>query len=119
MGDRDLLDEYHRKWLSLTGCGIDQPKFEFTIMTYNVLAQSLIKRTWYPYCDKETLTMKYRQEKIMMELTYYLPDIICMQEVDYYEEWYRPHLQDLGYTTIYAKSDTKQHGCVIAYKHDL
>ena len=88
-------------------------------MTYNILAQSLIKRTWYPYCHKEALTMKYRLDRIIKELTYYLPDIVCMQEVDYYEEWYQPHLERLGYTSLYAKSDAKQHGCLIAFKHQL
>jgi mRNA deadenylase 3'-5' endonuclease subunit Ccr4 len=111
------VDRYHRKWLDINTNYQDQPSF--TMMTYNVLAQSLIKRTWYPYCEKQTLTMKYRQECIMKELTYYLSDIICMQEVDYYEEWYQPQLQKLGYTTVYTKSEAKQHGCMIAFKKDM
>ena len=47
-------------------------------------------------------------------------DIICLQEVDNFEEYYKKQLKNLGYKTLFgAKTSAAPDGCVIGIKKDL
>ena len=90
---------------------------EITIMTYNILAQCLIRRNLFPLNDA-ALKWKNRSKMIERELSYYSPTILCLQEVDlaFYDSFYDPLLRRLGYQNIIASGDGKLHGLVIAAK---
>ncbi|KAK6183483.1 hypothetical protein SNE40_010959 [Patella caerulea] len=88
----------------------------FTVMSYNVLSQKLLE--WhlglYTNCSPESLDWDMRSERILEELKYYKPDIICLQEVqfDHYESFFRHHLRKMGYGSEYLKrSGDKPDGC--------
>ncbi|POG72042.1 hypothetical protein GLOIN_2v1599610 [Rhizophagus irregularis DAOM 181602=DAOM 197198] len=89
-----------------------------TIMTYNLLAQSLCKRELFPNCG-DALKWKNRRPRLIKEIFYYLPDIGCFQEMDdnNYNDTFKPEFEKSGYDTLFYKGDnTKQHGCCIAWK---
>ncbi|KAF7728846.1 hypothetical protein EC973_005472 [Apophysomyces ossiformis] len=46
---------------------------------------------------------------IVEDIAQYEPDIMCLQEVDNYDEFYKESFSKLGHAT-------KQHGCMIGYK---
>lgn len=59
-----------------------QQKLDFTILSYNILAQTLIRRDQFPWCSKQTLKVALRKQNILNELLHYKPTVFCLQEVD-------------------------------------
>lgn len=76
----------HRPW-KLTELGesfrdsgsssLNNDFLQFTIATYNVLAQNLLEdnRYLYRHCEKEWLMWPYRQEHLLAELIFHQPDV--------------------------------------------
>ncbi|KAI8331925.1 Endonuclease/exonuclease/phosphatase [Chlamydoabsidia padenii] len=89
-----------------------------TIMSYNILAQNLCKRTVHPLAG-DMLKWKTRRRMVIEELAYYQPDLMCLQEMDNYDEYYKKALAELGYTTLFHRHETKRHGCLIGYKDNI
>ncbi|KAG7861303.1 hypothetical protein KL919_002037 [Ogataea angusta] len=89
----------------------------FTIMSYNVLAQALIRRSLFPD-NGAILKWNKRSEALLAELKYYAADIMCLQEMDYiqYNSYWSPKLALLGYENKYYRSGTKNHGVAVFYK---
>lgn len=53
-----------------------------SIMTYNVLAQSLVRRSIFP-TNGEALKWKNRSTVLANEIEYYSPDVLCLQACNY------------------------------------
>ncbi|RIA92555.1 Endonuclease/exonuclease/phosphatase [Glomus cerebriforme] len=87
-----------------------------TIMTYNLLAQSLCKRELFPNCGN-ALKWKNRRPRLIKEIFHHSPDIGCFQEMDdiNYNDTFKPKFDESGYDTLFFKGD-KRHGCCIAWK---
>ncbi|KAI9202058.1 Endonuclease/exonuclease/phosphatase [Polychytrium aggregatum] len=96
-----------------------QPARTWTIMTYNLLAQCLVRRELFPYAKKEDLKVKTRYPMLIDEITrVHKPDIACLQEVDCLEEL-KPHLADAGYDHVFLKRNMEKeggHGLCIIWK---
>ncbi|KAI9485063.1 Endonuclease/exonuclease/phosphatase [Zychaea mexicana] len=90
------------------------PLGTFTIMSFNILGQCLVKRKLFPDSG-DMLKWKLRRNMVSAELELYKPDVMCLQEVDNYEQYYKPILERLGYNAQYTKHDKKLHGLLIAY----
>ncbi|MBW0462938.1 hypothetical protein O181_002653 [Austropuccinia psidii MF-1] len=90
------------------------------IMTWNILAQCLVRRTLFPGSD--FLKWKDRGSAITREILHYDPDVICLQEVDRLPD-HGPVLNKAGfdYTHVIGgyEEDGKQHGLLIGWKRDL
>ncbi|KAM0793483.1 hypothetical protein ACM66B_000924 [Microbotryomycetes sp. NB124-2] len=87
-----------------------------SILTWNMLAQALVRRDLFPGSD--FLKVKDRVPQLMKEVLYYSPDIACLQEVDRL----RDHLPALGQThdhTSFIGYPNKAHGLLIAHKKDI
>ena len=93
------------------------------ILTFNVLAQTLIKRSLYPYATKSALKQADRIPKIVdLLLNDHKPDIACLQEVDLFDMFYKTRLEDSGYDFEYLRKDETKvtsHGIVICWKREL
>ncbi|XP_060530917.1 protein angel homolog 2-like isoform X2 [Cylas formicarius] len=97
--------------------------FTFTVMSYNVLAQDLIKEhpELYRMHDPNALRWNVRWRNLYNEIKVLSPDIMCLQEVQnshigaYYDK-----LEALGYIGIYKKrTGCRVDGCAIFYKAHL
>ncbi|KAK4291528.1 hypothetical protein Pmani_035657 [Petrolisthes manimaculis] len=93
----------------------------FTVMCYNVLAQSLLQDNSYLYrdCDDEHLTWSYRWALLQHEMSGINPDILMLQEVQasHYHSHYLPWFTYLGYDGLFKKrTGNKSDGCAIFYK---
>ena len=67
----------------------------------------------YPKTDRKVLMdFEYRATRVLMEICQSyrenpfdfetskgVPDIICLQEVDHFDSFYKPHLTNMGYDT--------------------
>ncbi|GAA5802774.1 hypothetical protein HPULCUR_008249 [Helicostylum pulchrum] len=87
------------------------------VMTFNILAQSLIKRELFPDSG-DILKWKPRRKMIVEEIQMYNPDIIAIQELDNFESYYEKIFEDIGYAVKYYYHPAKRHGCGIAFKKE-
>ncbi|XP_066281606.1 protein angel homolog 2-like [Branchiostoma lanceolatum] len=96
--------------------------FDFSLMSYNVLAQELLMANWYLYldcADQDRLTWNVRKEKLLQEFQHYNVDVLCLQEVQesHYHDFFLPELQKLGYEGLYKKrTGDKPDGCATFYR---
>ncbi|GAO46115.1 Endonuclease/exonuclease/phosphatase [Saitoella complicata NRRL Y-17804] len=99
------------------GNGTAPEGLSFTIMTYNVLAQTLIRRKLFP-TNGDALKWRFRSKMLQAEIEHYMPSVLCMQEVDKdkFVTFYEPLLKRLGYETAFHHGLKKTHGCCIAWK---
>ncbi|XP_017773871.1 PREDICTED: 2',5'-phosphodiesterase 12-like [Nicrophorus vespilloides] len=76
----------------------------FRVVCYNTLS-CRYTGTQFTYCDKQHLSVDYRKQLIMKELTGYKADIICLQEVDnkVFSFYFRDEFKKLNYAAIYNK----------------
>ena len=91
------------------------------ILSFNVLAQSLTSTTRFPYCDRQVLKWRYRRVSLIKEVLSLNADILCLQEIDNYEEWWLDKMGLAGYDGVYLKQtiETRRDGVAIFYKRDL
>ncbi|OTN67148.1 putative Carbon catabolite repressor protein 4 [Plasmodium knowlesi] len=82
---------------------------QFTIMTWNVLAEIYGTIEAFPHCDPYMLAWSYRKTKIIQEILNNSPDIICLQEIqnEHFLDFFKPSLGELGYEGVY-KQKTKE-----------
>ena len=70
-----------------------------SIMTFNVLAQCYTRSEFFPSVSpKAALKWKNRGPKIVEEIIRYSPDVVCLQEVDAYTEFFEPELSAHNYS---------------------
>ncbi|XP_037833153.1 nocturnin isoform X2 [Kryptolebias marmoratus] len=68
------------------------------VMQWNILAQALGEgKDGFIRCPLEALSWPERKYLILEEILTYLPDILCLQEVDHYYDTFQPILASLGY----------------------
>ncbi|KAJ9072940.1 RNA exonuclease ngl2 [Entomophthora muscae] len=96
----------------------DLPENSVSVLSYNILAQCLVKRELFPYCDKQTLKWLPRAQQLLKQIKCLDSDIACFQEMGNYEDFFKEKLSSLGYITYYYANIKKQHGCCIALKKE-
>uniref|UniRef100_A0A3P8UK50 Angel homolog 1 n=1 Tax=Cynoglossus semilaevis TaxID=244447 RepID=A0A3P8UK50_CYNSE len=94
---------------------------EFTVMSYNILAQDLLEthEDLYMHCPLEVLDWNYRCKVLLDEIVKWNPDILCLQEVqeNHYHEQLYPVLSQIGYTCVYkCRTGAKTDGCATCYR---
>ncbi|OQS03834.1 hypothetical protein THRCLA_03870 [Thraustotheca clavata] len=93
----------------------------FSLMSFNVLAQCYVRSAFFPYCDKRFLKWKTRSLllKGQMASMHPSPDIVCFQECDHYEDFWKEMMANLDYSGVYMKkSGSKSDGVAIFWLHD-
>ncbi|CAK5280252.1 unnamed protein product [Mycena citricolor] len=106
-----------RPWIELDRPGAkdaQQRPGRFSLLTWNVLAQCLVRRSLFP--TSTCLKGAQRQPMIQEEILYQDADILCLQEVDGLDKLL-PVLEKEGYRHHYASGPGKKHGCLIAFKN--
>ncbi|XP_033112060.1 nocturnin-like isoform X2 [Anneissia japonica] len=99
------------------------------IMQWNILADALGNGgDNFIKCPKEALNWETRKFRILEELLIYDPDVMCLQEVDHYHDFFDPILKVLGYHgTFMAKPSSPcldnpynngPDGCALFFKSD-
>ncbi|KAE9034070.1 hypothetical protein PR003_g8786 [Phytophthora rubi] len=87
------------------------------VMTYNVLAQCYVRSSFFPYCKSSELRWKNRSKNLEAVFASSLPvspDVICLQEVDNYAEFWAGAMKKLGYDGLFMKkTSTKPDGVAV------
>lgn len=94
--------------------------FKFSLMTYNCLAQALIRRKLFPDSG-EALKWSRRSKVLLNEFKHYNPDVVCLQEVDHiqFQSYWKEEFEKLGYESQFHRKPSKNHGIAIVWKRDL
>ena len=91
-----------------------------TVLSYSVLCQEVAKDL--PYISHKVSNWLKRRERLLREIFSFNADVMCLQDVDDFKEWWRPQLSQAGYDAVYRKRTThlrpRQEGVVVAYKRD-
>ncbi|CAK7902856.1 RNA exonuclease Ngl2p [[Candida] anglica] len=90
------------------------------IMSYNMLAQALIRRKLFP-TSGNALKWSTRSQVLLSEICHYNPDILCLQEVDFvqYNSFWKSEFDKLGYDSKYHRAGTKNHGLALVYRRTI
>lgn len=89
---------------------------KFTLAQYNILGEAYASPQWFPYCSKKVLQFSGRSKLILHQLEALQSDIICLQELDNYESFWKGKLEAMGYGSIFHQRPGKPDGCGIFYK---
>jgi hypothetical protein len=107
-----------RTWINANGSELVAKK-SFKFLSYNVLSD--YKTSFLHYTT--TRNWDIRKKTLLDEIKTYDCDIICLQDVDHYQEWWRPQLTMMGYDTVYKqRTQTKSfhyEGVLIAFRRDV
>ncbi|XP_012667318.2 protein angel homolog 2 isoform X1 [Otolemur garnettii] len=103
-------------------CEDSEDKFDFSVMSYNILSQDLLEDNshLYRHCRRPVLHWSFRFPNILKEIKHFDADVLCLQEVqeDHYGTEIRPSLESLGYHCEYKmRTGKKPDGCAICFKH--
>lgn len=88
-------------------------KKSLKISSWNVLADSY--SNGQQVSDESILAWDFRREKIKQVLLQCNSDIICLQEVDHFHDFYQDLFNDMNFKSIYVCRPTRKDGCLIAY----
>uniref|UniRef100_A0A2K5LR79 Angel homolog 2 n=2 Tax=Cercopithecinae TaxID=9528 RepID=A0A2K5LR79_CERAT len=81
-------------------CEDSENKFDFSVMSYNILSQDLLEDNshLYRHCRRPVLHWSFRFPNILKEIKHFDADVLCLQEVqeDHYGAEIRPSLESLG-----------------------
>ncbi|KAI9060199.1 Endonuclease/exonuclease/phosphatase [Trametes sanguinea] len=105
-----------REWVDLSPESASAPGQTVRVMTWNLLAQTLVRRELFPTSD--CLKASQREHMLYREIASHNADICCLQEVDRTEKFF-PELEKAGYAWVYAAGPRKKHGCLIAFRKDV
>ncbi|KAG1936389.1 protein angel homolog 1 isoform X2 [Pimephales promelas] len=121
----DSIEVTWRVWeeFSESACVDAADAFDFSVMSYNILAQDLLEANpdLYTHCPEEVLAWDVRLRAILKELQTWQPDIICLQEVqeDHFHQQMCPVLTEMGYSCIYKRrTGPKTDGCAVCYRSE-
>ncbi|XP_069787423.1 protein angel homolog 2 isoform X2 [Narcine bancroftii] len=126
----------HRKWEDFTSLckssqgssesketskGKEKEIFDFSVLSYNILAQDLLEDNSYLYrhCSQPLLQWGFRFPNILKEVKQFDADIMCLQEVqnNHYGMQLKPIMESLGYHCEYKmRTGNKRDGCAICFK---
>ena len=82
------------------------------VLQFNVLADGLAGLRSdlgdFSRVSNEILSWKHRRKKLLNEIIQYAPDIITLQEVDHYYDFFLPELRKRGYLGCFAPKPTSK-----------
>jgi uncharacterized protein with PIN domain/mRNA deadenylase 3'-5' endonuclease subunit Ccr4 len=105
-----IVDERPKAALSFTSLSQNQRPLDIRALTWNVLADcysSDSKEVWEQERSK-------RVAAVLRQFSDY--DLLLLEEVDHYNDFYRPLLASLGFSCCYVQRPTKTDGCLICYR---
>jgi len=110
------VDEDEEKRPALLSCG--RPT-QIRVASYVVLGESNARPERYPYVPAAVLDWETRKTKLSKEILLRRPDIVCLQQIEHYEDHFKPSLHQEGYTSLFKqRTGTAQDGVGIFWLKD-
>lgn len=86
------------------------------VVSYNLLADSLVDFTYMPYLDPHIADWEARKTRLLELISELDGDVLCLQEVDRtaYRDFFEPELAEKGYSGIHAlRGGDYKDGCAL------
>ena len=96
---------------------VEDHGLEIKIMSYNILADVYTGMTHGHHLNRDHLDFSDRSAKIISEIRQSDADIVCLQEVDHFEDTYKPVLEGMGYEFRFEYR-RRRDAVLIAFKAD-
>ncbi|TKC35821.1 hypothetical protein EI555_019793, partial [Monodon monoceros] len=98
-------------------CEDSENKFDFSVMSYNILSQDLLEDNshLYKHCQRPVLHWSFRFPNILKEIKHYDADVLCLQEVQ--EDHYGTEIRPSYHCEYKMRTGRKPDGCAICFKH--
>ncbi|KAK4536381.1 hypothetical protein CDCA_CDCA08G2406 [Cyanidium caldarium] len=91
----------------------------FRVVSYNTLAQAYVRSEYFPHCPRAELKFARRSSQLWRQLQALTADVLCLQEVDWYESGLSEHLHGAGYDSVFhRRTGQKRDGCCIAVRRE-
>ncbi|KNC77370.1 hypothetical protein SARC_10168 [Sphaeroforma arctica JP610] len=92
-------------------------KIKLSVMQFNVLADSLAYSAAFPLASTECLKWSHRAPLILEEIVRFSPTVVCLEEVDHFDEL-DAALRCEGYEGVFLKKSKGDSldGCAVFYK---
>lgn len=86
------------------------------VLQFNTLADSLSDA--FPLVSNSFLNWEHRQGLLLQEILAKDPDVVALQEVDHFEDFFEPELSKHGYSGLFKpkRDNKKSDGCATFYK---
>ncbi|CAM8883136.1 unnamed protein product [Rhodiola kirilowii] len=82
--------------------------------------QVYVKSSLFPHSPRSCLRWKNRSQALLTVLKSLGADILCLQELDEYDSFYKTNIEGLGYSSIYIqRNGEKRDGCGIFYNTNI
>ncbi len=100
---------------------VSKGRHNFTVAQYNTLADCYTDpvTNQLTYITDVAGILKFAQRRKLLAKTIesFKADILCLEEVDHYSEWWEDTLEAMGYESHFAgRGKGKDDGCVLAWK---
>ena len=82
----------------------------------NVLADYLCDTKSFPHAIPTALPWSQRAPLHIQQITSLQPDLCALEEVDHYDDWFRPELTKHGYDSVFIKKIEGNDGCALFWK---
>lgn len=93
------------------------------VATWNVLAQCYTRSSWFPWSPPAALKQKPRFAALLRDVTALDACLLCLQEVDEYDTFWRNSLSGLGYQSLWKQrtqqTNPKKDGVLLAWRGSL
>jgi len=100
-----------------------RPESTFSVLSYQVLSQE--RASSLANVKSSLLRAAPRRERLLSEILNYDADVICLQDVDNYVEFWEPKLNGGGYDSLFKQKTSQQRprsslaeGCLVAWQRD-
>ncbi|KAL4147748.1 hypothetical protein PRNP1_011502 [Phytophthora ramorum] len=102
---------------------VHTPASTFRFISFNVLADYLVvnDRKNEPAKCHVKYDWEYRRERLVKEILRWEPDVVNLQEVDHYEDFFEPRMEKAGFVGVYKRrtGETTHDGCAIFVKKSM
>ncbi|OQR80520.1 hypothetical protein THRCLA_12005 [Thraustotheca clavata] len=100
----------------------------FTVLQFNVLADGLSglreDKGGFILAPGSSLSWSFRSLLLLEEILRFSPDVVCLQEVDHFDDWFEPELRRHGFFGLFAPKphspclfvNDKPDGCAVFFK---
>lgn len=89
----------------------------FSVLSWNCLADCYAQGAFANRSNhSKALRWSYRSNRIFEILRQQNADIVCLQEVDHFEDEYKPFLSAMDYNVVYVQRNGREDGILIAVK---
>ncbi|DAZ93888.1 TPA: hypothetical protein N0F65_004735 [Lagenidium giganteum] len=118
---------FTREWTmyappTMPGSSVPVPCSTFRVLSFNVLADYLAMKDGVEGSNREwKYKWEYRCSRLVREILHHRPHVVCLQEVDHFEDFFEPQLKRYGFIGVHKRrtGEETHDGCSVFVQHRM